>query len=188
MCLLEFCQFCVIGWCGWGLWIITFDGIFNFLVWWTIAIEGDIFCFRPFRAIMWVGVLLDFFPGCYPGLTRRIPFQGIYSTYAQFNTTTAIFCSTLYTTNSKFIWGCCVTPIENFFLFPPFLGYNVGLRIIALLPRVLPWAYEADSLSGNLLCFCTALFGCFMNNTAFGVLYWFSFGLIFCCLIVANGG
>ncbi len=47
--------------------------------------------FLPFQGYNARGALLFYYPGCYPGLTRRIPFQGIYSTYAQFNNTTAPF-------------------------------------------------------------------------------------------------
>ena len=156
MCLLEFCQFCVIGWCGWGLWIITFDGIFNFLVWWTIAIEGDIFCFCPFRAIMREARYYSTTQGVTLGLRGGFPFRE--STVLTHNSIIQqpLFCSTLYTTNSKFIWGCCVTPIEEFYSFPLFCGYNVGWCFIVLFPRVLLWAYEADYLSGNLLCFCAS--------------------------------
>ena len=54
---------------------------------------------------------------------------------------------------------------------------------MALLIRVLPWAYEADSLSGNLLFFCRILF-CnsffFIEWVIVGLLVLFSFQGIFC--------
>ena len=34
--------------------------------------------------IMWGGVLLCCYPGCYPGLTRLIPFQGIFCISVEF--------------------------------------------------------------------------------------------------------
>ena len=49
-----------------------------------IVLDGAFFSFRPFRAIMWGGVLLCCYPGCYPGLTRLIPFQGIFCSSAEF--------------------------------------------------------------------------------------------------------
>ena len=49
-----------------------------------IVLDGAFFSFRPFRAIMWGGVLLCCDPGCYRGLTRLIPFQGIFCTSAEF--------------------------------------------------------------------------------------------------------
>ena len=52
-----------------------------------------------------------------------------------------------------------------------------------LLPRVLPWAYEADSLSGNLLFFCRILF-CnsffFIEGVIVGLLVLFPFQGILC--------
>ena len=62
------------------------DGVFGgicFLLC-LIVLDGAFFSFRPFRAIMWGGVLLCCYPGCYPGLTRLIPFQGIFCSSAEF--------------------------------------------------------------------------------------------------------
>ena len=105
--------------------------------------RGVIFCFRPYMVIMWGGVLLCCDPGCYPGLTRLIPFQGIFCTSAEF----------CFAIASILLKGLLLA----YWFYFPFRESSVLLQNFVLLPFVYSLGYCISM--GYFLTLMISLFG-----------------------------
>ena len=122
------------------------DGAFwgiCFSMCWMVWGGALFFSFRPFRAIMWGGVLLCCYPGCYPGLTRLIPFQGIFCSSAKF----------CFAMGSILLKGLLLA----YWFYFPFRESSVLLQNFVLLPFVCSLGYCISM--GYFLTLMISLFG-----------------------------